>query len=416
MKQNTILKCLALIFLTVLLIPSATNDYSAVEAVTQPMDRNEVSTFTPKTILFDESHCDGGSSLWAPGNASMFSWMLGENGYDSSTNFNESLDSGILDDYDILVIFFPFVALDAGEVSAVLSFVDDGGGLLLVGGDGANWWGLDGSNLNPISSTFGITFQSDMLDDPITTFDTHNITHEVTILELGVEDIKFCSLSVSTPAVTVISESSDPVVATSESGLGRVVCVGGPSPFYMYRKNSAGFGDSHFQFGLNVIDWLAVNPARTANIPEEAIITVGPGPDLTPSEVEDFGMFTGAIHDHTTHSDGANTPDEMLAKGIRLGFDYFVMSDHSHDNVVTIEGITGALAMRDIAEANEIIAEMKSNPLLGVQVSLYSMNSDIHDEITQTKGSFKKTISGIFVSFPGFVNWCSLVPLTDSIV
>lgn len=44
---------------------------------------------------------------------------------------------------------------------------------------------------------------------------------------------------------------------------------------------------------------------------------------------------------------------------------------------------------------NDIIKEMKANPLLGVQVSLYSMNSDIHDEITQMKGSFEKTKSAI---------------------
>jgi len=44
---------------------------------------------------------------------------------------------------------------------------------------------------------------------------------------------------------------------------------------------------------------------------------------------------------------------------------------------------------------NEIIEEMKVNPLLGVQVSLYSMNPDIHDEITQVKGSFEKTKNAI---------------------
>jgi radical SAM protein with 4Fe4S-binding SPASM domain len=42
-----------------------------------------------------------------------------------------------------------------------------------------------------------------------------------------------------------------------------------------------------------------------------------------------------------------------------------------------------------------IIEEMKRNPLLGVQVSLYSMSPDIHDEITQTKGSFEKTKNAI---------------------
>lgn len=44
---------------------------------------------------------------------------------------------------------------------------------------------------------------------------------------------------------------------------------------------------------------------------------------------------------------------------------------------------------------NEIITEMKKNFLLGVQVSLYSMDSDVHDEITQMKGSFEKTINSI---------------------
>ena len=44
---------------------------------------------------------------------------------------------------------------------------------------------------------------------------------------------------------------------------------------------------------------------------------------------------------------------------------------------------------------DEIIKEMKTNPLLGVQVSLYSMNPNIHDEITQVKGSFEKTKNAI---------------------
>jgi radical SAM protein with 4Fe4S-binding SPASM domain len=44
---------------------------------------------------------------------------------------------------------------------------------------------------------------------------------------------------------------------------------------------------------------------------------------------------------------------------------------------------------------DEILKEMKVNPLLGVQVSLYSMNSNIHDEITQMKGSFEKTTNAI---------------------
>lgn len=44
---------------------------------------------------------------------------------------------------------------------------------------------------------------------------------------------------------------------------------------------------------------------------------------------------------------------------------------------------------------DEIIRAMKANPLLGVQVSLYSMTPNVHDEITQMKGSFETTKNAI---------------------
>jgi len=44
---------------------------------------------------------------------------------------------------------------------------------------------------------------------------------------------------------------------------------------------------------------------------------------------------------------------------------------------------------------DKMVSEMKRNRLLGVQVSLYSMDSNIHDEITQMKGSFEKTTRSI---------------------
>jgi radical SAM protein with 4Fe4S-binding SPASM domain len=44
---------------------------------------------------------------------------------------------------------------------------------------------------------------------------------------------------------------------------------------------------------------------------------------------------------------------------------------------------------------DEIIAEMKANRLSSVQVSLYSMEADIHDSITKLPGSFYKTRDAI---------------------
>jgi radical SAM protein with 4Fe4S-binding SPASM domain len=44
---------------------------------------------------------------------------------------------------------------------------------------------------------------------------------------------------------------------------------------------------------------------------------------------------------------------------------------------------------------DEILAEMRSNYLLGVQVSLYSLNPKIHDEISGVQGSHEKTMRSI---------------------
>lgn len=44
---------------------------------------------------------------------------------------------------------------------------------------------------------------------------------------------------------------------------------------------------------------------------------------------------------------------------------------------------------------DEMVDEMKKNPLLSVQTSIYAMNPDVHDEITKLQGSLEKTICGL---------------------
>lgn len=44
---------------------------------------------------------------------------------------------------------------------------------------------------------------------------------------------------------------------------------------------------------------------------------------------------------------------------------------------------------------DEIVKEMRANPLLGVQVSLYAINPNTHDSITNLRGSFEKTKNAI---------------------
>lgn len=44
---------------------------------------------------------------------------------------------------------------------------------------------------------------------------------------------------------------------------------------------------------------------------------------------------------------------------------------------------------------DQMIEEMKKNPLLSVQTSIYSMNPDVHDNITKVGGSLEKTLCGV---------------------
>jgi len=318
--------------------------------------------FTPARILFDESHVLNGSEIWAPGNASLLSWMLGIQGYNSSTNFDESLDSGILDDYDVLAIFFPQVALSIEETEAIQSFVDNGGGLLLVGVDNVNTgYGYTAQHLNPISETYGIEFNEDHIAkiyDQATFISHHLGQGDADGVRFGTvgEKMYACSLTVSGSATAVVSDAEGTIVAVAESGLGRVVCVGGPAPFYMYNRIDSRDWDYEkllYQFSLNVFDWLTENDFRVVSYPDVATITVGPGPNLNQSELEEYTLFVGSSHVHTSHSaDGVSTPLEQVEEGVIRGLEFIGFADHSHNVPVEREGITGGLEAQEHIAAN----------------------------------------------------------------
>lgn len=83
---------------------------------------------------------------------------------------------------------------------------------------------------------------------------------------------------------------------------------------------------------------------------------------------------------HLTISGG----EPMLHKN----FCDFLRKCHEYDFSVNV--LSNLTLLND-----EILKEMKANPLLGIQVSLYSMSPKIHDEITQMNGSFEKTKTAI---------------------
>lgn len=316
--------------------------------------------FTTAKVLCDESHVGRGSDMWTPGNASMFGWILGQYGYNVSTNWNYSLDSGILLNYQVLCLVFPMVALTESEVTAVRDFVDAGGGLLLVGIEyTTSGWMYTPANLNPISQAYNITFNlnrvigrafrssGQILDHPV--------TQDVQSFHSKCDEVWGCSLTVTSPATTIGIINGASALAVAQSGSGKVVAIGSPAPIVQYRHDGGWQlnPNDHFQLTLNIIDWLVGNPHRVVEPPEIAIFRIGSGPSMNSSELNNYTLFNGAIHEHTTLSDGGDAPETMAVAALRTGLDYFVLTDHSH-MVVGYEGILGALAARSYAQTYEL--------------------------------------------------------------
>ncbi len=357
MKQRHTSILLLILLTSALLWPTVFNDYSSVRVETDSV-RNTAQDFTSANILVDEHHTRNASDMWTPSNASMFGWHLMEHGYNVSTNWDESLDSGILDGYDVLCLFFPMIPLTIAEVDAVHAFVDAGGGLLMVGVDYTSiGWEYTAANLNPISEAYGITFNEDRWlgrslesEGELT---VHHLTYDISSFTSDCDQLAGCSLIVSSPATSLaINNRDEDVLAIHESGNGRVVAVGSAAPFIMYRHDAHWQvePDDHFQFSLNIIDWLTGNSERKADLPEKAVIRVGSGPSLNSSEIEAYKVFNGVFHEHTTYSDGTGTPLEMMTRSIEVALDFFVVTDHSYDRIAA-NGIYGGLRVQEHADA-----------------------------------------------------------------
>ncbi|MBD3159972.1 MAG: hypothetical protein GF309_14415 [Candidatus Lokiarchaeota archaeon] len=387
MKKIALLSFFLLLMLTVQ-VPTA-HDVSTTSDV--PNIGNSLSSSGGGKVLVDESHTGNASEMWTPGNASMFGWILSEHGYNMSMNWNASLDSGILNDYDVLALFFPYIALTSGEVDAIHTFVENGGGLLLVGVEPLEGsWGYSIENLNPVSTTYGIEFDAERWRGRVLRsegeIEDHQITTNVNSFHSNADQLSGCPLSISGSATSLATSDSGDTLAIAEDGSGRVVAIGALAPFTQYRKN-VGWqvnDDDHSQLTVNIFDWLVGAEQRAVNLPEKAVIKVGHGPDLNETEIAQYEIFNGAYHDHTTASDGQNTPSEMAIRNVEVHQDFFVMSDHSYDKPST-NGIYGALAVREFTETYGLDSEI----FIGAELSAiphtvgFPLTEQIYTDSTQ---------------------------------
>lgn len=394
MQRNAAVMIL-LLFLSAMYIPNFVGN-PATDQSDIASEYNQSQVYQTAKILFDESHCERGSDMWTPGNASVFSALLEAHGYESSTNWEEPLNSGILTNFDILCIFFPQIALTSGEVTAIHNFVESGGGLLLVGVDYVGYdWDYSPEHLNLISEIYGITFNMDRWLGKCIKADgdlvEHDLTYDVASIHSNCDQLRGCTLTVESPAVVIGTFKGSPTVAYSQSGSGRVVAVGPLAPFIQYRHDSGWRieWDDHYQFSLNVIDWLVGNAPRIVSVPDKIVIKTGHGPSLSPAEIEEYQIFNGVYHDHTTRSDGEDSPSTMVNRALETSLDFFLISDHSYKragNNGILGGLDGSAYQERYGLDCQIFigAELSSIPhTVGFPLTENIFTDDITDAVTR---------------------------------
>jgi hypothetical protein len=241
-------------------------------------------------IIFDESH-DEAVSINDDGVSGFLNYAneLKKLGFDVKST-QKKLDSE-LEDASVLVVAFPKREFNLKESKKIRDFVENGGGLFLIG-EWANLHNVS-ENLNAISKQFNIEFRNDRLTD----FDDAYSRDEKmmkTVLGVGkmpymiklvdftkhpiTEDVKSigyfagCTLDTESESALVwtdetcfgdhridefqqISEASGPFVlaAAKEVGKGKVVCLGDTSSF----SNRFIVTEDNARFGTQIVKWLA---------------------------------------------------------------------------------------------------------------------------------------------------------------
>jgi PKD repeat protein len=259
-------------------------------------------------VAFDETHNEIFSiDPNAKYSYSKFASLLEDRGYEVKTLNSSQITSEKLNNYSIFVIPAPTKPFDANEITAIREFVSTGGNLLLI-----NEWGGDfrqGSNLNDLSKSFGISFNNDTVNDPTNNF--HNTPSYVLIHEFRghyiTKDINEflypagCSLVATNsiawadddsyttlPNIPLVKSKAEKelgniaVLAATNFERGRVVCIG-DGDFCddldvdgNGRANIEGYDNK--KLALNIMEWLsrgAINEPPVASFsysPENPVV------------------------------------------------------------------------------------------------------------------------------------------------
>jgi len=233
-----------------------------------------------KRIAFDETH---GEVHRLSDDYANFHAFLELSGFEVESLTEGFLTLPKLRAYSALVLPLPRKPFSEEEIRSIISFVEGGGGLFIIGDCGGDlFWG---SNINNLSSTFGIIFNSDIVKAPrepiiIDQFKPHFITSDVKQIVYRAGS----SLNITGNAIGLAVANNEAwadkltgqvgtfehgeekgqdviVFAASNFGLGRVVCLGSSTLF-----TDSNLITDHKKIGLNILKWISSSEPLRASI------------------------------------------------------------------------------------------------------------------------------------------------------
>ncbi len=248
-------------------------------------------------VLFDETHPDQTTifSIYNMGTygSSSLATLLEQHGYSVSSLTNGPITPGKLNGYNVLILMAPYGNYTDAEVNTIKEFVNNGGGLFLVG---TNWGDVDGNQsfaINKIAESFGVNFannsivtdnQNNIFAPTFVTINnltsnpiTANVTTFYYLQGTYIENpgpsniIAYTSVSAwgdqgfTTPQGTTASNGIKdpnetggplPVISDMNYGQGKVVFMGAGGSFI----NAMIYRSDTWKLGLNTVNWLANRP------------------------------------------------------------------------------------------------------------------------------------------------------------
>ncbi len=222
------------------------------------------STGFSYTVLWDTSHGIANSGQYQPsGYYQALSEHLGDNNFTTVTTSQGFL----VDDpagYDVIVVCLTsafYSSYTSAEVDRIVDFVDDGGGLLIMG----DLLTAPNANIQPVASEFGITLG---LSD-LSPYDILTAGHTNHPIFDGVDEISMYAageLSAQTPALPVAWQevTEKDLAAVAQYGQGRVVALGDSTLWSwvnMYEERF--YMADNPQFAVSTFTYLAVPEPAT---------------------------------------------------------------------------------------------------------------------------------------------------------